>query len=123
MRLRQRRGLPITPLNIAVYVGVGLWFVSALLSLDPRLALENLWVPRADLLLFFVMVDLLQSGQEGMLVETQFLLAALVVLLGLIQFGSWLFGWGFGTPAIGWLSVLGGDLRVPPVAPRLYVPL
>ncbi|MEO8393644.1 MAG: O-antigen ligase family protein, partial [Chloroflexota bacterium] len=33
------------------------------------------------------------------------------------------FGWGFGTPAIGWLSVLGNGLTLPPVAPRLYVPL
>ena len=123
LRLRQRRGLPITPLNIALYAGVIVWFISALLSLDPRMALENLWFPLTNLLLFFVMVDLLQSGQEGLLVETQFLLAALVVLLALVQLGSWWFGWGFGTPTIGWASVLGGDVRFPLRLPRLYVPL
>ena len=122
LRLRQRRGLPITPLNRALYAGVGLWFVSALLSLDPRMALENLWFPLTNLLLFFVMVDLLQSGQEGLLVETQFLLATLVVLLALIQLGSWWFGWGFGTPTIGWASVI-GDVHFPLSLPRLYVPL
>ncbi len=123
LRLRKGRGLPITPLNVALYAGVIAWFVSAYLSLDARMALENLWFPLTNLLIFFVMVDLLQSGQEGLLVETQFLLAALVVLLALIQLGSWLFGWGFGTPALGWLSVLGNGLNLPPVAPRLYIPL
>ena len=52
------------------------WFASALLSLDPRMALENVWLPLTKLLLFFVMVDLLQSGRETLLIETQFLLAA-----------------------------------------------
>ncbi|MBI1257815.1 MAG: hypothetical protein GC204_10125 [Chloroflexi bacterium] len=122
LRLRQRRGLPITPLNIALYIGVGLWFVSAVLSLDPRMALENLWFPLTNLLLFFVMVDLLQSGQEALLVETQFLLAALVVLLALMQLASWWFGWGFGTSTIGWASVI-GDVHFPLTLPRLYVPL
>ncbi|HVU13940.1 MAG TPA: O-antigen ligase family protein [Phototrophicaceae bacterium] len=123
LRLIKRRGLPLTPLNRLLYLGVIAWFISAIFSLDPRMALENLWFPITNLLFFFVMVDLLQSGQEGLLTETQFLLGALVVILAGVQLGSYLFGWGFGTPTIGWVSVLGPDLRFPLVAPRLYVPI
>lgn len=123
LRLVRRRGLPETPLNPLLYLCVAVWFASALASADPRMALENVWFPLTNLLLFFVMVDLLQSGGEGLLVDTQFLLAALVIILAAAQFGSWLFGWGFGTPRLGWASVLGGDLPLPLVPPRLFVPL
>lgn len=123
LRLLRRRGLPPTPLNPLLYLCVIIWFASALLSLDPRMALENLWFPLTNLGFFFIAVDYLQRGRETRLVETQFLLAALVVILAGIQLGSWLFGWGFATPTIGWLSVLGGDIAFPPVSPRLFVPL
>ena len=99
------------------------WFASALLSLDPRMALENIWFPLTNLLFFFVMVDLLQSGQEALLIETLFLLAALVAVLAGVQLGSWFFGWGFATPSVGWISVLGADMPLPLAAPRLFVPL
>ncbi len=123
LRLIRRRGLPPTPLNPLLYLCALVWFASALLSLDPRMALENLWFPLTNLLLFFVMVDLLQSGREALLVETQFLLAALVVILAGAQLGSWLFGWGFATSRIGWLSVLSPEMPLPIVPPRLFVPL
>ncbi len=115
------RGLPSTPLNPLLGLMVLVWFASALLSLDPRMALENLWIPLTDLLLFFVMVDVLQRGRETLLVETQFLLTALVVMLALAQLGSWWFGWGFATSTIGWASVVGADVSLP--LPRLFVPL
>ncbi len=67
VRLLRRRGLPPTPLNPVLYIGVGVWFASALLSIDPRMALENLWFPITHLLLFFVMVDLIQLGRESLL--------------------------------------------------------
>lgn len=87
------------------------------------MALENLWFPLTHLLIFFVMVDLIQSGREAVLTETMLLLAALVILLAGVQLGSWFFGGGFATPAIGWVSVLNAETPFPLVAPRLYVPL
>ncbi len=122
-RLIRRRGLPPTPLNPLLYLGVIVWFASAIFSLDPRMGLENIWFPITNLLIFFVMVDLLQSGRESLLLETQFLLGALVVMLAGAQLGSWLFGWGFATPSVGWLSVLGADLPLPLTLPKLFVPL
>ncbi len=123
LRLARRRGLPPTPLNPLLYLGVFVWFASAFASSDPRMALESLWLPLTNVLLFFVMVDLLQSGSEGLLIDTQFLLAALVVVLAGVQLGSWWFGWGFATPRLGWASVLGADLPLPLTPPRLFVPL
>jgi O-antigen ligase len=123
LRLARRRGLPVTPLNLPIYACVIVWFASALTSIDPRMALENLWLPLTNLLLFFIMVDLIQGGGEGLLLDTQFLIAALVVLLALAQFGSWFWGWGFGTPRLGWAGLLGADLPLPLTQPRLFVPL
>ena len=123
LRLVRRRGLPQTPLNPLLYLCVIVWVISTLASLDPRMALENLWFPVTNLLLFFMMVDLVQSGQEGLLVEAQFLLAAVVVMLAGVQLGSWFFGWGFATATVGWASVLGKEIPLPLVSPRLFVPL
>lgn len=123
IRLTKRRGLPPTPLNRLLYLCVAVWFASALLSLDPRMALETLWFPLTNLLIFFVMADLLQRGREALLVETQFLLAALVAILACVQLGSWLFGWGFATSTVGWLDVLGADVPFPITPPRLFVPI
>ena len=119
-RLLHRRGLPPTPLNALLYLNVMVWFIAALFSLDPRMALENLWFPLTNLLLFFVMVDLLQTGWEALLIDTQFLLTTLVVLLSGIQLGSWFFGWGFGTPP--GASVTGGGLPMSAVPLRLFIP-
>ncbi|MCC6803231.1 MAG: O-antigen ligase family protein, partial [Anaerolineae bacterium] len=123
LRLARRRGLPPTPLNPLLYLGVVVWCASALVSLDPRMALENLWLPLTNLGFFFIIVDQLQRGRESRVVETQFLLAALVVILAGAQLGSWFFGWGFATPTVGWISVLGGDIPFPLASPRLFVPL
>ncbi len=121
LRLVRGRGLPPTPLNPLLIVTVVVWFASAVFSLDPRMALENIWMPLTLLLLFFVMVDLLQSGRETLLVETQFLIATLVVLMAGLQLGSWYFGWGFGTQALGARSMIGAGVPLTP--PRLFVPL
>ena len=121
LRLLRGRGLPPTPLNPLLALTVIVWFASALLSLDPRMALENVWLPLTLLLLFFIMVDLLQSGRETLLIETQFLIAVLVVLLAGFQLASWYFGWGFGTSALGARTMLGNGVALTPL--RLFVPL
>jgi putative inorganic carbon (HCO3(-)) transporter len=121
---RLRVGLPITPLNIALYAAVIVWGISAIFSADPRMAIENLWFPLVHLLIFFIIADLFQRGRQRLVMETNFLLAALVVCIALLQFASWLFGLGVvpGTE-IGWLSVLGAEMPLPLMTPMLYLPL
>jgi putative inorganic carbon (hco3(-)) transporter len=104
--MRLRKGLPATPLNPALYAVVPVWFASALLSADPRMAVENLWLPLAHIVFFFILADLFQRGRERLVIETQYILAALVIFITALELGSWYFGWGIipGTE-IGWAQV------------------
>lgn len=122
LRIRRGQGLPDTPLNLPLMILVVVWFVSAIFSLDSRAAFENLWFPVTHLLMFYVMIDLLQRGQQRLLMETQFLIATLVVMLALAQFISWYFGLGI-TPdtRIGWASVSGPGAWLPLQPLRLWL--
>ncbi|MBC7811081.1 MAG: hypothetical protein H7175_08045, partial [Burkholderiales bacterium] len=116
-RLWKRRGLPATPLNRPLYAAIALWFASALFSIDPRMAFENVWFLVIHVLFFFALADLFQRGRQRLIFETQFLLAALVVLVSALEIASWYFGLGFipGT-SVGWTEV---GIWLPPQAPRL----
>lgn len=121
---RLRDGLPITPLNGGLYAAAGVWALSAGFSADPRMAVENLWFPLVHLLIFFVTADLFQRGRQRLVMETVFMLATVTVVMALLQFGSWLFGWGVvpGTD-VGWLSVLTAEIPFPLRTPMVYLPL
>lgn len=105
-RIRKRQGVPDTPLNLAIFGVVVVWFVSAVASLDPRMAFENLWFPLTHLVFFFALVDLFQRGRQRLVMETQFLMAALVVFISGLELASWYFGLGI-TPGtdVGWANV------------------
>ncbi len=123
-RLRHGRGLPDSPLTVPLFAAVAVWLASAAFSLDPRISLESTWVLLLHVLLFFVIVDLIQTGLQRLVMETQFMLAALVALLALTQLGSWYFGWGLvpGT-SIGWVNVFDDGVLIPLTSPDLYLPL
>ncbi|NDJ59778.1 MAG: hypothetical protein GYB67_01565 [Chloroflexi bacterium] len=123
-RLRRGHGFPRTPINPLILAAVVVWVITGALSLDPRVAFESLWFSLVHLILFFVMVDLLQQGQARLLMETQFLLAALVVLIAGVQLASWYFGLGLLPETdIGWASVIGPGAWLPLESPRLSLPL
>jgi O-antigen ligase len=113
VRLWRGEGLPQTPLNLPIYAAVGVWFLTALTSLDVRMAFENIWFPLTHVLFFFALVDLLQRGFQRLVFETQFLMAALVVFISGLELASWYFGLGIGS-SIGWAKV-----GFPQTAPRL----
>lgn len=117
---RRKHGLPTTPLNLPIYGVVSVWLVTAAASIDPRMAFENLWFPITHVLLFFVLVDFLQRGFQRLVLETQFLLAAVVVFISGLELVSWYFGLGMipGTE-IGWVDVMGPGVWLPLSAPRL----
>ena len=119
-RFRQGKGLPSTPLNKPIYAAVIVWFVSAMTSLDPRMALENLWFPLTHLIFFFVLVDLFQRGRQRLVMDSQFMMAAMIIVITGLELASWYFGLGIipGTE-IGWASVLGPDIPLPLVPLRV----
>jgi tetratricopeptide (TPR) repeat protein/O-antigen ligase len=123
-RLRRGEGLPATPLNLPLVVLVVVWFISGLAGLDWRMSLEHNWFLLTHVLIFFVLVDLIQRGRQRLVMETQFLLGALVVLISLLQLASWYFGLGI-TPEsrIGWISVIGQGVWLPLQVERLWLAL
>ncbi|GAB4509311.1 MAG: hypothetical protein OHK0046_04060 [Anaerolineae bacterium] len=100
-------GLPNTPLNRPFYAAVIVWGISGLDSLDPRMAFEHLWFGLLQFAIFFVLADLFQRGRSRLVMETQFMLGAVVVLITGMEVASWFLGLGL-TPngAVGWLTSL-----------------
>jgi hypothetical protein len=116
----RRGGLPKTPINLPIVVVIIIWVISAATSIDRRMAFENLWFPLTHMFFFFVLVDLFQRGRQRLLMETQFMLSAAVVLLSGLEAASWYFGLGIipGTQ-IGWVDVIGSGAWLPLVPIRL----
>lgn len=123
-RIRQGWGLPETALNPGLYALIIVWLVSAAFSLDPRMSFEQVWFLVTHVLIFWVLVDLFQRGRQRLVMEAQFILAALVVMLSFLQLLSWYFGLGI-TPdsRIGWFSVIGPGAWLPLSFEPLWLPL
>lgn len=119
-RIRRGQGLPHTPLNFPIYAAVVVWLVSAGFSIDRRMAFEHLWFQFTHVLFFFVLVDLFQRGHERLVMETQFMLVAVVIFLSGLELVSWYFGLGIipGTE-VGWVDVIGPGAWLPLRPPRL----
>jgi O-antigen ligase/tetratricopeptide (TPR) repeat protein len=119
LRIR-RNGLPQTPLNMPIIAVIAVWLVSAAMSIDQRMAFENLWFPLTHIVIFFILVDLFQRGWQRLVMESQFMLGAAIVLLSGLELASWYFGLGIipGTQ-IGWVDVIGPGAWLPLRLPRL----
>lgn len=119
-QLRQKRGLPYTPLNKPLAAAILIWIISAVFSSDPRMAFEHLWFQLLHVLLFLALVDMFQKGRDRLVIETQFMQGAAVLFLSALELGSWFFGLGLtpGAPG-GWAAALGADLPLPLTLPRL----
>lgn len=120
--LRKLRGdgLPRTSLNAPLLAALVVWVATSALSIDTRMAFENLWFVLLHVGIFYVIVDLLQHGRQRLVFETQFLLAALVVFISGLELASWYFGLGI-TPGteVGWISVFGPGAWLPLELPRV----
>ncbi len=121
-RIRRGDGLPTTPLNRPLYAAAMVWALSAIFSLDPRMAFENLWLVLIHSLFFFGLVDLLQRGRQRMVMDTTFFIGTLVVFVTGLEVASSLFGLGIGS-SIGWFDVAasGAPLQLPRAALALNV--
>src|SRR5690606_16004830 len=72
---RRGRGFPGTPLDAPLFMLMLVAVVSALLSRDVRVSLENVWPLFAHVLLFYCAVDLMRSGYQKWLFEALFVVA------------------------------------------------
>jgi O-antigen ligase/cytochrome c-type biogenesis protein CcmH/NrfG len=114
LRLRRGKGLPETPLNWPIFAAIAIWIITAITSIDPRMAFENLWFQLMHVVLFFVLVDLFQRGRGRLVMETQFMIAAAIVFLSGLELASWYLGLGIlpGTQ-IGWVRFISAGILLP----------
>lgn len=121
-RIQRGDGLPATPLNRPLFASAIVWILSAIFSLDPRMAFENLWLVLIHSVFFFALVELLRRGRQRAVMDTAFFIATLVVFVTGLEVASSLFGLGIGA-SIGWfdVSASGAPLQMPRAALALNV--
>ncbi len=124
-RFRYHRGLPPSPLNLPLFAIISLGFLSIPFSYDPRMALEAMWQPVIFALAFLFLVNTFQRAQDHLVIETLFLVTAIVIFLSCIQVGSAFFGWGIiRAPEQGWINFLGTGIPLPlQTDMRIFLPL
>lgn len=120
-RIRRNKGLPTTALNIPLFAVMGVWFISAITSIDPRMAFEHIWFPVTHIILFFVVVDYFQRGRGKIIMEIFFFTVMIVIFLTGLELASWYFGLGLlpGTE-VGWNDV---SILIPPYLPKVSMAL
>lgn len=105
-RLRKGRGLPRTPLDLPLAFALGAWLLATVFSMDMRMSLEHLWFALVHTLAFIYLVERIKRGDQRLLLDALFIMAAIVVFFSSLEVASWLFGLGIvpGTE-VGWLAV------------------
>lgn len=85
-KVRRSESLPKTPLDAPLLLFLSVNAAASLLSVEPRLSLENLLYLLLFVLLYYYLVDLLLSGwKEGELLGSLFLVSGVVLLLTLAE--------------------------------------
>src|SRR3989338_8444429 len=122
--LIRREPWPRTALDwpIAAWLAVNL--ITGLAGLSPRYSLEKTWNAVVLVLAFYLLVDLKRRGWLSNLVRGWYLCAAVVCLIGLVE---WLC-WYFGIPLVpqfqqGWPQATGWTAWAPPYAWRISLPM
>ncbi|MCS7071966.1 MAG: O-antigen ligase family protein, partial [Anaerolinea sp.] len=122
-RIRAGKGLPRTPLDWWLAGTVGIYAVTTIFSRDPRVSFEVLWFPLQFILIFYVLAALIAAGRVRLLLEAQFLMAAVVVIAAGFQLASWWFGLNLvPDTAVGWNAALARGI-LPLESPLLFLPL
>lgn len=116
-RIRQKKGIPTTPLNTPLFALIGVWFISTLTSIDPRMAFENIWFPFTFIVIYFVIVNYMQRGRHKLIIESFLFVVVIVIFLTGLELASWYFGLGIlpGTQ-VGWYEA---GILIPPFFPKV----
>ncbi|GAB5490589.1 MAG: hypothetical protein Phog2KO_08040 [Phototrophicaceae bacterium] len=123
-RIKNQRGLPPSPLNLALIAMITLGFLTVPFSYDPRMALENMWQPMIFAIVFLFIVNSFHRAQNRLIVEILFLVACITILLSAIQVSSVLFGGILNSPEQAWINFLGTGVSFPVQTDlRIFLPL
>jgi tetratricopeptide (TPR) repeat protein/O-antigen ligase len=124
-RIWKNRNLPHAPLNWAVYAALVLGFLVVPFSEDPRMALENMWLPVTYTVIYLFIVNAFHYGRHRLVIEVLFFVSVLVIFLGFFQVGSVFFGWGIiRSGDQGWINWIGQGLPLPVRDDlRIFLPL
>jgi tetratricopeptide (TPR) repeat protein/O-antigen ligase len=107
-RLAKGRWLPRTPLDLPLLALFALNLLSALVSTDLRISAENLAHLSIFILIYYLVVDALQSGWKvSDLVRPMLLVAGVVVLVAILELAVWLGIWLVGTGEVSPYLTLG----------------
>jgi len=107
-RLARGRWLPRTPLDLPILVFYLLNVVSTLLSVNPRVSVENLAHLTIIILVYYIVIDSLLSGwKTSDFVRPMLLVAGVLILAALAELVVWLGIWFVGTGEVSPLLTLG----------------
>ena len=124
-RIWQKRNLPQSPLNPVIFAMLIVGFLAVPFSVDPRMALENMWIPVIYTLMFLFIVNAFHHARHKLIIEILFFITALVIFLSFVQIGSVFFGWGVVRDAEGgWINWVGQGIPLPLQSDlRIFLPL
>ncbi len=124
IKIRNREGLPATPLDLAVFLYLLVNFVSALAGQSARYSLEVLWFSIVHVLAFYLLLDLIRRGWLVRLTWAFYMTSAVVCIVGLTEFLAWYFGVAaFGGSSQSWPDIGGWQNPIPPTIYRLAITL
>jgi tetratricopeptide (TPR) repeat protein/O-antigen ligase len=106
--LARGRWLPRTPLDLPILAFYLLNVVSTLLSVNPRVSVENLAHLTIIILVYYIVVDALLSGWTMLdYVRPMLLVAGVLILVAIAELVVWLGIWAVGTGEVSPLLTLG----------------
>ncbi len=117
---RSRKFWPRTPLDVPIAVFFGINILATMFAVDPRVSVEELWRIGLQIVLFYMIVDLMRSKSPRAVFLPLFFAASVVILVSLFE----LLSWYAGIPRlpffeISWLSIGGIQNLIPPAIYRL----
>lgn len=122
--IKSGRGIPKTALDRPLLAWLGVALAASLTGLSPRLSLERVWLWYSYVLALYLFVDLHYRGWHPAPLESLYLTAAVVCLVGVYEWCSWYLGTSY-LPGASWSwPALGGwQDPLPPVFRRLNATL
>jgi tetratricopeptide (TPR) repeat protein/O-antigen ligase len=123
-RWRKRRAWPRTALDLPLLAWLAVTLLAAALSTDAHRSLPAVWETFVGTLILWLLVDAVRHRWAGLLWRALYLVAAVVCIVGAVEFLAWYLGWPL-LPDFqqGWPPIGGLADPLPPTLHRLGLAL